>query len=100
MAAAASPTWRKRRGYQGKGRARKREKIEEAKNIYVFSYLTAPRNKENPRKIHGNTADMPREVKFLAVAREFRGNGNDYLALGGVRMSVSIFKEKKPDGTA
>jgi len=44
---------------------------------------------------------MPREVKFLAVAREFRGNGNDYLALGGVRMSVSIFKEKKPeDGTA
>jgi hypothetical protein len=28
------------------------------------------------RETRGNTAEIPREVIFLAIAREFRGNGN------------------------
>jgi hypothetical protein len=28
------------------------------------------------RKTFGNTAEMPREVKILGIARSFRGNGN------------------------
>jgi hypothetical protein len=35
--------------------------------IYDYDYGT-----ETPRK----TAETPREVKFLAIAREFRGNWN------------------------
>jgi hypothetical protein len=31
---------------------------------------------ENPRKYRGNTAQIPREVNFLALAREFRGSRN------------------------
>ena len=31
---------------------------------------------EIPRETRGNTAEIPREVKFLAIAREFHGNGN------------------------
>jgi len=29
-----------------------------------------------PRKTRRNPAEIPPEVKFLAIAREFRGNGN------------------------
>jgi hypothetical protein len=29
-----------------------------------------------PRKTRGNPAEISREVKFLAIAREFCGNGN------------------------
>ena len=28
------------------------------------------------RNYRGNPAEIPREVKFLAISREFRGNGN------------------------
>ena len=31
---------------------------------------------EIPRKTRGNTAEIPREVKYLAIARNFRGSGN------------------------
>jgi hypothetical protein len=30
----------------------------------------------NTAETRGNTAEIPREVKFLAIAREFRGNGD------------------------
>ena len=36
---------------------------------------TARKTRGNPRKYRGK-AEIPREVNFLTIAREFRGNGN------------------------
>jgi hypothetical protein len=39
---------------------------------------------ETSQKSRGNTAEIPREVKILAIAWEFRGNGNRNRNLGSV----------------
>jgi|AntRauTorckE5430_2_1112549.scaffolds.fasta_scaffold157249_1 hypothetical protein len=40
--------------------------------VPLYDY-TARKSRGNPRN---GKAEIPREVKFLATAREFRGNGN------------------------
>jgi len=48
---------------------------------------------------HGITAENPREVKVLAIAREFRGNGNLNPGLGDNFFQLSfverIFQAKE-----